>query len=201
MRETDGIDERRADLASKAKGGDKFGEELIRRSIVGIDGKAADSGSAPMVSYSTRTRKVLNNYFDRINVVTQSDVQDFIDDAVVDSKGATFKLPEGFSIQSVKIRETSGVDEMSAARLADKNRSEIGLELVASSILEVDGIPVSSAPSMESWSTRTRTAIQIYWAEINVVTEDELGPFIAQAMSGDPPESAPRLEAVGTETH
>lgn len=74
MRETNGADERAAAMAADAKKV-SAGPELIKMSIVAVDGKKVEHPSAvPLDSWSTRTRRAVSAFFDDLNDLSDEEL-------------------------------------------------------------------------------------------------------------------------------
>ena len=89
------------------------------------------------------------------------------------------------SIQTITIRELTGKNERNAKCRAEEPM-EIGDELLAESIVEVDGKPVQYPfHGFRDWSSRTLEVVRTCFNELNGTTEAErMGPIRA-ARSGE----------------
>lgn len=101
MRETTGADEENAAVAAKAKGGAMTPtEELVRLSIVSVDGKPVDQPYLSFDSWNTRTRNYAIKAWASINGVDEKDAKDFLDGAealAVSASGAKSGEDSGVS--------------------------------------------------------------------------------------------------------
>ncbi len=107
----------------------------------------------------------------------------------------TFKFPEGCNAKTITMRETSGIDEQSAAMEADARgeRTTIYQELVRISVVEVDGAKVTQPfVELNSWNSKTRHLVNMAYQAMNDIKEDDVKTFLKSA--GD--QNAP---AVATE--
>lgn len=109
-----------------------------------------------------------------------------------------FTLPKGYNFKELIMRETCGLDEQIAARVADSRgeASNVAVEMVRRSIVAVDGAPVVQPfLQFDNWNTRTRQFVLKAYEQMNSVPEEdiavfqgasvELSPSDLAALSGD----------------
>jgi len=88
-----------------------------------------------------------------------------------------YVLPVGCNCKEVILRETNGVDEQQAARLADirGDASSLAAELVRRSIVSVDGdLAVQPFTQFDEWNTKTRNVVLKCYERLNTLSEEEL---------------------------
>lgn len=79
IRETTGVDEENAALAAKAKGGAAtVFEELVRLSIVEVNGQPAEPPLLEYDSWNSRTRAFILQAYKSINGLEEKEVADFL---------------------------------------------------------------------------------------------------------------------------
>lgn len=79
MKETTGLDEENAALAAKAKGGAAtVFEELVRLSIIEVNGQTAEPPLLEYDSWNSRTRAFVLQAYRSINGVDEKEVADFL---------------------------------------------------------------------------------------------------------------------------
>jgi len=100
VRETNGIDEQEAALAAEAKGTTIY-SELVLLSIIEIDGDTVPGkGAAPMQQWNTRTRAAVRMIFDRLNDVSQAEMDPLFLEA--ETNGQTSKPSRSTQKSSAK---------------------------------------------------------------------------------------------------
>lgn len=90
----------------------------------------------------------------------------------------TIKFPadKGYDIESITLRETTGLDEHKAAALADAKGASttVTTEMVRLSIVSVNGEKVVQPyGAFDTWKTRTRQAIMTVYTDMNLLTEED----------------------------
>lgn len=79
MRETDGVDEEIASGLVKSKGGSAFPvEELVRQSIVEVDGQKVVQPFFDFDKWNSRTRSYVLAAWKELNLVEDKEVEDFL---------------------------------------------------------------------------------------------------------------------------
>jgi hypothetical protein len=82
IRETDGVDEERAAQFAKAKGGAiTLQEELVRLSLVEVDGELVNHDGKPFMAFdgwNTRTRAYALRAWASLNAVSEKEMDDFL---------------------------------------------------------------------------------------------------------------------------
>lgn len=85
VRECNGHDEQRAALVAKDSDGTSVYMELVRLSIVSVDGTPVrPPGSADIESWRSRTRKAVAAYFDALNDVSDAELGPLVAEAMID---------------------------------------------------------------------------------------------------------------------
>lgn len=82
MRELNGKDEEQASKITEAKGEDKHMNELVRMSLVEVDGEPVNVDGVPfngLDTWSSRTRQMVSIAFQKLNTVANEDIKDFLD--------------------------------------------------------------------------------------------------------------------------
>jgi hypothetical protein len=105
----------------------------------------------------------------------------------MDAKSIRFDLPDGCSVSSVKIKETTGRDEALAGAQAKARGGFYIDELTRLAIIEVDGLAVKQPfLGYDDWTTRTRALVTAAFNSINNVEAEEVTLFLkaATAASG-----------------
>ena len=208
IRQLFGIDESAAALTAEMSGAD-VRDELINLSITKIDGVAVlpgvsgfmgpvDSKTAIAVgsgylSWSSKIRRVVSAYFDRVNSTELKLLFHHIDMAerngteVVDGKThMTFGLPSDCEFTHVTMREMQRNDEVAAA--AAKDETAQGNEMLRRCIVKTnehqDGLDVGEWDSLR---LRTQVILQKYWEGMNIVPDVEITPLADAAMEEEEP--------------
>jgi len=84
IRETDGEDEETAAVLAKAKGeGHSSFEELVRMSLVYVDGKKIEQPYEDFDGWNSRTRAFVLQAFKALNSVEEKEVGDFLSGALL----------------------------------------------------------------------------------------------------------------------
>lgn len=163
--------------------------EATKLAIVEIDGRAVDH-TIPLVAvdrWSRRDLAALDRFFDSINGLTDEEVRAMYASAMpIDDGeggfGTSFTLPSRCALSTVTAWETSGGDDIAAARAVESIRT-IGLAdrvlhqrwaLVAQSLRGV----VADWPK---WSMRTSTAVSLCYQHVNSIPDGELEGLVAAA--------------------
>lgn len=93
-----------------------------------------------------------------------------------------YPLPDRCCIESVTLRETFGTDEDEAVIASENNESDPKMELVALSIVAVDGKPCLPGHSgFDNWPTKTRGVVKALFNRLNDAPAKELEKLIKAA--------------------
>lgn len=112
----------------------------------------------------------------------------------------TYKLPPKCSVKSVRLRQTNGFDERKAAKKAETKKTLFAEELLALSIIEVDGEPVpEGAAPVANWASGTRAAVMEFFNHLNEVPDEAIQRSIKEAEADEERENGEAITPLSAE--
>lgn len=102
IRETNGHDEERAAAYAEAKGGKSSTyAELIRTSIISVDGEKVTQPFSAMDEWNSKTRALVIKAFQQLNDLPEKEIADFLEGSKEVTEGES--APRAEKLQSVKV--------------------------------------------------------------------------------------------------
>lgn len=186
LRETNGVDEEQAAVEAESHG-ISVNHCMVEAAIVMIDGEPATPGATGYRRWPTKTRSVVATFNERLNGVEEQDLIPLIEEAegegadIVDGENRTrYRMPDGFDLKFVVLREMMEADERAAAA-AGKSAEDLKGEMIRRCIVETDRGMGMSAEDLKMLSTRTRKVLSTYWSGMNFVPDEEILPLAMAA--------------------
>lgn len=183
LRVTDGKDEANAARMAQARGGASTPTlELIKASIVTIDGTDIRQPFDDFDAWKTKARRFADACFSVLNGVTDDDARAVLNSAQDDGEAVRFSFngadgkPLPYTrIKSVTVREIDGRDEEKAT-LRARTQGGIAtatLEMVRLSVVAVDGSAVGEDFNTDAWGSKDRALLFACWRELNSLSQAE----------------------------
>lgn len=203
VRETFGADELQAKQFADARGGTAT-DMLVRLAVVEHDGKLVElQPFSAFDTWNARTRGFVFALWREINGARIAETK-----LLVQKSKPHGKIPGAFvfdcsvfpnlDCKSFTLRETNGEDERIAAQRGERSGAGSVPEMVASSIVEVDGREAADdviESYRRTWNTRTRGFVLAAWQALNSVNTDEIDDFL----TSDPePQGSPATTTSGS---